>query len=375
MAHCRSGTLGYNRAQCGDCGNNEWYASSCGDRHCPNCLGPRQAQWSQQVCDRLPDCPHFHVVFTLPKALHEFFERNYRVAARVFFAAAAATLKTFQKNNWGVDGGFLAVLHTWGSALNWHPHLHVLVSGGGVDRKTGRWKSVRPDYLFAVSAMSKVFGAIMLRQLEALDADKEISWPEGLESVEQRRDWRLRMAGGKWYIYSKATLGNTRAVVRYLARYTSRIAMSNGRILSVEDADGERSVKFEWKNYAQGGRKEERQMVGRTFVRSFVRHLVPKGLRRVRYYGWLTGANALTRGEVAGAPLTRIGERALKTDSPACRHCESRKWRYVSFFVHLHRSVVEAMSQAIDVTDCQSGRNRFSLVRARAGPEAVLPAT
>jgi hypothetical protein len=270
-----------------------------------------------------------------------------------------------------VDGGVLAVLHTWGSALNWHPHLHVLVSGGGVDRKTGRWKSVRPDYLFAVRAMSKVFGAIMLRRLEALDAEKEICWPKRLQSVEQRRDWRLRMATGKWYIFSKATLGNTRAVVRYLARYTSRIAMSNGRILSVEESDGERSVKFEWKNYRKGGRKEDRQVAGKTFVRSFIRHLVPKGLRRVRYFGWLAGANKLTRGEVAGAPVTRIGERAPKTTAPACRRCESSKWRYVSFFVHLHHSVVAAIDRRQSrsgASHCESKGNSFSLVRSRAGP-------
>ena len=130
MAHCRHGELGYNQARCGDCGHREWYASSCGDRHCPNCLGPRQAQWSEKVCDRLPDCPHFHVVFTVPKEWHDFFEKNYQIAAKEFFGAASETLKTFQKNNWGADGGFLAVLHTWGSALNWHPHLHVLAADG-----------------------------------------------------------------------------------------------------------------------------------------------------------------------------------------------------------------------------------------------------
>ena len=104
MALCRQGPLGYNHARCQDCRHQEWYASSCGNRHCPNCLGPRQAEWSEKVCGRLPDCPHFHVVFTVPEELHGFFEANYRIAADALFGAAAETLKLFQKNNWRMDG-------------------------------------------------------------------------------------------------------------------------------------------------------------------------------------------------------------------------------------------------------------------------------
>jgi len=369
MAHCREGTLGYNCAKCGDCGHKEWYASSCGDRHCPNCLGPRQAQWSQKVCQRLPDCPHFHVVFTVPQELHGFFEDNYRVAARELFAAAAETLKAFQKNNWGVDGGFLAVLHTWGSALNWHPHLHVLVSAGGIERKGGRWKQARSDYMFAVKAMSKVFGAVMLRRLGELEGKEDLKWPRELESVEERREWRLRLAGRNWNIFSKATLGNTRAVVRYLARYTSKIAMSNSRIIGVDEE--RRRVRFEWKNYRAGGRKEVREMEGRKFVRSFARHLVPKGLRRVRYFGLLAGAGAKKlEGKVEGAPARRIGERAAEKKTPLCAGCEGRNWKYLSFFHRPDAYGFKSKSelQREGLTLCKPRRNRFSLAQARAAP-------
>lgn len=369
MAHCREGTLGYNYARCGDCGHKEWYASSCGDRHCPNCLGPRQAQWSRKVCGRLPDCPHFHVVFTVPRELHGFFEDNYRVAATELFAAAAETLKAFQKNNWGVEGGFLAVLHTWGSALNWHPHLHVLVSAGGIECKSGRWKQARSDYMFAVRAMSKVFGAIMLRRIEGLEGKEDLSWPRELESVEQRRDWRLRLAGRSWNIFSKATLGNTRAVVRYLARYTSKIAMSNARILAVDEE--KRTVRFEWKNYRAGGRKEVREMEGRRFVRSFTRHLVPKGLRRVRYFGLLAGAGAKKLdGKTEGAPTKRIGERAAEKKAPACAGCEGTNWKYVSFFTRPDGHGFKSRSElgAEGATACDAGHNRFSLVQAGTVP-------
>lgn len=367
MAHCRQGGLGYNQAKCTDCGNTEWYASSCGDRHCPNCLGPRQAKWSEQVCDRLPDCPHFHVVFTVPEQWHDFFERNYRIATRELFGAAAETLKGFQKNNWGMDGGFLGVLHTWGSALNWHPHLHLLVSSGGISRKTGKWRTARPNYLFPVKAMSKVFRAIMLRRIEALDGEPGIEWPDGLESVEARRDWRLRLSGKAWNIFAKPTLGNTRAVVRYLARYTSRIAMSNARIKDVDEE--KRLVRFDWRNYRKGGRVEEREMDGKTFVRSFVRHLVPKGLRRMRYFGWLAGPKNRSAG-IPGSPSSSIGEKALKKQCPECSRCEGQSWRYTLFFQRLVSSdEAPRIAQGAEVlSSWVSVGERFSLVQPRAAP-------
>ncbi len=243
LALCRQGPLGYNHARCEDCRHREWYASSCGNRHCPNCLGPRQAEWSEKVCERLPDCPHFHVVFTVPKELHDFFEANYRVAADVLFGAATETLKLFQKNNWRIDSGFLAVLHTWGRALNWHPHLHVLVSAGGRDVSTGRWRQARPNYLFPVRLMSKVFGAIMLRRIEELDSDKEISWPEPLETVESRRDWRV------WSVFSDYATRSESLMAQYrcsssawLRAATEAIAERYGRTYDEARLDAEMAV-------------------------------------------------------------------------------------------------------------------------------------
>jgi hypothetical protein len=294
------------------------------------CLGPRQAKWSQQVCERLPDTPHFHVVFSLPKEVWKFFEDNYQVAAAVFFAAVAETLKKFQRNNWGCEGAFLAVLHTWGSALNWHPHLHCLVTGGGIDTATGRWKRARPNYLFPVQAMSKVFGAIFLRRLEELDGDRGVIWPEEAQSVEERRTWRQKLANKSWNIYSKPTLGNTRAVVRYLARYTSRIAMSNQRILEVDEE--ERTVRFSWKDYRAGGRIKPKVMSGKKFIYLFTRHLVPEGLRRIRYFGLLTGRKGRVR-EVPGAPQEAVAVQAEPPKRPPCPQCEGTEWSYGGFYV------------------------------------------
>lgn len=324
LAQCRRGPLGFNHVRCEDCRHGEWYASSCGNRHCPNCLGPRQAEWSHKVCERLPDCPHFHVVFTVPEEFREFFRRNYRAGAELLFGAAAETLKVFQRNNWGMDGGFLAVLHTWGSDLTWHPHLHVLVSSGGRDRATGRWRQARPGYLFPVKSMSKVFRAILLRRLEALDGRREIDWPEDCDTVEGRRAWRVRLAGRHWNIFSRPTLGNTRAVVRYLARYTNRIAMSNRRIKRIDEEA--RTVSFETKDYRQGGRRREVTLTGAGFIRRLSAHLVPRGLRRIRSFGLLAGGSRGHR-DLPGAPRTSISERAPTPTVPACGKCGSTRRR------------------------------------------------
>jgi hypothetical protein len=362
LALCRQGPLGYNHARCQDCRHQEWYASSCGNRHCPNCLGPRQAQWSEKVCGRLPDCPHFHVVFTVPEELHGFFETNYRIAAEALFGAATETLKLFQKNNWRLEGGFLAVLHTWGRALNWHPHLHVLVSAGGRDVSSGTWRQARDNYLFPVRSMSKVFGAIMLRRIEELETNSEVRWPDGLDTVESRRDWRLKLAGRNWNIFSRATLGNTRAVVRYLARYTSRIAMSNQRIKRIDEE--RRTVSFEYKDYKDGGQTKEMTMSGATFLRCFTRHMVPKSFRRVRYFGLLAGARCRHR-ELPGAPRPSIGEKAPQRPRPACQKCGGRHWRYTRWRTCPQQDAQPAFGIAPALA--AAAGNRFSLYPPESG--------
>ena len=356
MALCRQGPLGYNHARCQDCRHQEWYASSCGNRHCPNCLGPRQAEWSQKVCERLPDCPHFHVVFTVPEELHGFFEANYRLAADALFGAAAETLKLFQTNNWRMESGFLGVLHTWGRALNWHPHLHVLVSAGGRDLSTGHWRQARGNYLFPVRSMSKVFGAILLRRIEVLECAPQARWPEGLETLEARRDWRVKLAGRNWNIFSRATLGNTRAVVRYLARYTSRIAMSNQRIKRVDEQ--ERTVSFDYKDYRDEGRTKEMTMGGAAFLRCIARHLVPRSFRRVRYFGLLAGAKGRHR-ELAGSPQSAIGEKAPARPRPACQKCGGCHWHYMRWRHCLEKAAQATTGIARSLAAVRL--NRFSL--------------
>ena len=318
--------MGFNRATCQDCKQSQIFASSCGDRHCPQCLGPRQADWAEQTCKRLPDCPHFHMVFSPPKEVWDVFEANYRILADLLFASAAETLQQFQRNNWGcATGSFFGVLHTWGSQLNWHPHLHVLIAAGAIVMRSGKWKDIRPGYAFPMKAMSRVFKAIFIRKLELLEANRTMRWPEELQTVEARRAWRVKLCGRSWNIFTKPALGNTRAVVRYLARYTSRIAISNRRILGVDEE--KRTITFGYTDYRDGGRRKEQTLPGGEFIRRFARHLVPKGFRRVRQYGLLCGKKQRFK-EFEGAPQQSIAEEAPGPKTVPCPHCQGHNWKY-----------------------------------------------
>lgn len=370
LALCRTGGLGYNRAKCEGCKTEQWYGSSCGDRHCPQCLGPRQANWSERMCARLPDCPHYHLVFSLPKQTWEFFEDNYRVAANIFFASVAETIQQFLRTNWKCQqGAFFSVLHTWGSALNWHPHLHVLLSAGAVDTRSGHWKVARRRYAFPLrGAMTNVFAAIFLRRLEEADANPSLIWRREQRSVEQRRQWRQGLAQCSWNIFAQPTLNNTRAVVRYLARYTSRIAMSNHRIEQIDEE--KQTVSFAYRDYRDEGRIKNMTLSIKAFLHRFSRHLVPRGFHRIRQYGLLVGRVGRFQ-EVVGAPRQSVGEEAQEPSPPECPHCQGRKWSYDRTHVRLSRdelsSPLPSLSSPVESNEAMGPRS-FSLGSIRAGP-------
>ena len=241
-----------------------------------------------------------------------------------------------------MEGGFLAVLHTWGRALNWHPHLHVLVSAGGRAIAVGRWRQARDNYLFPVWPMSKVFRRDPAAAHRGARSVADVRWPERLDTLEARRDWRLKLAGRNWNIFSRATLGNTRAVVRYLARYTSRIAISNQRIKRIDEEN--QTVTFKWKDYREGDQTRETTLSGAAFIRRFTRHLVPQGFRRIRQYGLLCGRRGRIA-ELPGAPTENVAENHVKPASACCKRCGHDQWRF--HVMYLTRSAcMEALDYA-----------------------------
>ena len=333
---------------------------SCGNRHCPLCQGARQLKWCESVCGRLPDVAHFHVVFTVPATLGEFYTGNVKAASRVHFQAVKETLAQFMAQNWKLEGGFLAVLHTWGQTLNWHPHVHVLVPAGGFDPESGKWVAVRDCYLFAVQALAKVYRAIFLRLLEALEESTEMRWPEALQSKARRLSWRTAMSQESWNVYSRATLGNTRAVVRYLARYTNRVAISKRRIRHFDATTGK--VVIDYKDYRDRSRPRHMTLHLRELVRRFSRHIAPQGLRRIRYGGYL---NPASRYRAALAALPKVGERAASTFVHPCPSCGATNWTLIAIHIRLprdeHRPRFTDRTPPGFTSRCAQRRNRFSL--------------
>lgn len=355
IAHCRTGVLGSISERCNSCGHSQILPQSCGNRHCPLCLGKRAAEWSERVCQRLPARNHFHVVFTLPPAAAQLMAEDFRAVADVFFAAVNETLRTFMTNNLKSKGGYLCVLHTWGSNLSWHPHIHTIVSAGGYRLEDGAWRDFRDDYLFAVRALSRVFKAIFLRALESAT----LAWPGELEDPRVRREWRRALAARDWVVYAEPTLTHTRALVRYLARYTVRTAIGNRRIRRFDPESG--TVTFTWRDYRGGGKTREMTLSVRAFIARFAAHIAPRGLRRVRYYGFLARPRSSCTSTLTEEPAAQ----------PACRHCGAQNWTRVRLpamiFSASHGQANPRRGDANSLTNSESRCASFSL-HARAGP-------
>lgn len=363
IGQCRGEVFGAMRLGCKNCGAEQVIPRSCGNRHCPLCQGAKQLQWCENLCKRLPDVAHFHVVFTLPAETEDFYRSNFKLATTLFFEAMGETLTQFMGNNWKLAGGFIAVLHTWGQTLCWHPHIHVLVPCGGFDPGSEKWVETRSRYLFSEEALSKVFRGIFLSKLEALERNtKECQWPTALGNEEQRRCWRVELSCKKWMIFIRPTLDNTRAVVRYLARYTNRIAMSNRRMRAIDT--GRAEVEFDYKDYRDNDRRKRMRLKAPEFIRRFAMHIAPRGLRRIRYGGFL---NCASRYRQALARLDSIGEKATTIPRSHCSKCGASNWTILA----IHTTVTTKWFHTTNTrrrhfhqprpTQWHSGNNRFPL--------------
>lgn len=347
MSMCRTGKLGYLYRKCLECSTADIRPQSCGDRHCPQCLGMRQAKWADVLSRKLPAVPHFHVVFTLPGELELVVRRNKGVMLPLFFDAVAETMQTFFTNNWNQQGGFVAVLHTWGQTLNWHPHIHLLVPAGGFDLDTGQWKDCRKNYLFPLKALGKVFRAIFLRRMREADTSEEINWPGTHQSRASREVLFRTLAGTDWVLFIRHTLRHTRSIVRYLARYTSRIGISNRRLRRLDEEKGE--LTFAYLDYRNGGRvPREMTLPLRNFFARFAQHILPKGLKRIRRYGFLSPASRFRASiPVSGEEATVDPESEFANQScPKCGHSHWTKVRRIVYHLRITSPKQERCTKA-----------------------------
>ena len=277
---CRSEAMGGREMVCPECGAIHTVWNSCRDRHCPNCQStPREAWLASRKEELLPKV-YFHAVFTLPDYLNGVVLGHMREAYDALFRAAWDTLHTFGEKQ-GLQLGMTALLHTWGSSLVFHPHLHCIVPGGGYNLKTGGWKNLpqvgggkdSEPFLFPVKALSKMFRAKWMAAFTSA-----VTIPESL---------RAKCFAQSWVIYAKAPVCGVDKTLEYIARYAYRVALSNNRVKSVNDE----GVTFEYKDYRDGARNKEMTLGGIEFVRRYARHILPPRFVRIRHFGFLAPGN------------------------------------------------------------------------------------
>ena len=285
---CRTAALGGHLERCDQCGYEHNAFNSCRDRHCPKCQCLARAQWIVQRQSELLDVPYFHVVFTVPEEIAAIAYQNKEVVYDILFQATAETLKTIAADpkHLGAEIGFFAVLHSWGQSLQFHPHLHFVVPGGGLSADGQRWISCRPDFFLPVRVLSHRFRRLLLKSLQhAFDCGK-LEFFNSLESLRDRRafvQFVERMKDCDWVVYAKRPFAGPQQVLDYVGRYTHRVAISNNRLLDIENGH----VSFAWKDYRAGGQVKTMTLSADEFIRRFLLHVLPDGFQRIRYYGFL----------------------------------------------------------------------------------------
>lgn len=288
LSSCRTQRLGGHRRECPACGYAEQSYNSCRNRHCPKCQAASRAAWLEARRSELLPVEYFHVVFTLPRCLAALALQNQRLLYNLLFEAASETLLEVaaQDRYLGAKIGFLAVLHTWGQSLQDHPHLHCIVPGGGLSKDDSRWISCPRGFFLPVRVLSRVYRAKFLKKLKQAYRQGTLEFHGRVEKLKQPDVFGALLDQAyqtEWVVYAKPPFGGPEQVLKYLARYTHRVAISNRRLQSVEDG----KVTFRWKNYAKGNRLRSMTLSASEFLRRFLLHVLPKRFVKIRQYGLL----------------------------------------------------------------------------------------
>ena len=284
LLNCKTIKCAMNSTQCENCGEHVTHYNSCRDRHCPQCQAIPREVWSFKQRSQVLNIQYFHVVFTLPHELNELVLIYPKEMYDLLFDTVADTLNELSEDEkyLGAQIGFTSVLHTWGQNLSLHPHLHVIVSGGGHKGKV-TWVDSKKNFFLPVRVLSKKFRGKFLDQLkksEFFDLDDDEN--KKLINICYQKEW---------VVYSKEPFENPEAVIKYLSRYTHRIAISNGRILNHEN----HQVTFKYKDYKDGNKIKEMTLDEEEFIRRFFLHVLPKGFSKIRHYGFLSSSNKKAR--------------------------------------------------------------------------------
>ncbi len=347
LERCRTAAMGGHSYKCGNCDYEKQVYNSCRNRHCPKCQGLARLKWVQARMEELLPVEYFHVVLTMPAELNAFALRNKAAFYDLLQKSVADTLLSLSRDpkRLGAEIGFISVLHTWGQNMMDHPHVHCIVPAGGLEDGV-RWKSLKGKFLFPFKVMSSLFKGKMLSGFKRAVEKGDIRFHGHLEQYTDPARWKAYLDGlyaKNWVAYCKPPFAGAGQVLKYLGGYTHRMAISNHRIVSID----ENTVRFRWRSYADGGKTKVMTLAHKEFIRRFLLHVLPKGFQRIRYYGFLANCK---RKKALGRCREIL---SAKVKDPAPEKDMSSEKAGQCDLVSLFKSVFH-----IDLTFCPKCRNR-----------------
>ena len=313
---CRTAELGGHVEGCRSCGAIRVAYNSCRNRHCPKCQGQACRDWLAARQDELLPVAYFHVVFTLPAQIAAIAFQNKAVVYTILFKAVAETMRTIAADprHLGAEIGLIAVLHSWGQTLTYHPHLHCIVPGGGVSRDGTRWISCRPGFFLPVRVLSRLFRRRFLEELRVAHDAGRLGFFGDLAHLAKPDAFARMLAEVRrleWVVCAKPPFGGPEQVLAYLGRYTHRVAIANSRLISMNDD----RVAFRWRDYRHSGKTKVMTLDAHEFIRRFLLHTLPDGFHRIRHYGFLANGHRATRLELCRRLLARPRQNELEPDA------------------------------------------------------------
>ena len=291
IKNCKTANIGAHKYICDECGYEEIAYNSCRNRHCPNCQTGKKLKWIEARKEEVLNIKYYHIVFTIPSELYTIAIQNQEKIYKILFKSSAETMQELARDEkyLGAEIGFFSILHTWGQNLMYHPHVHLVVTGGGLT-EVNTWKEKEEDFFIPVQVMSRVYRGKFLdymkkEKIEFYGSNKDLENPATYNSLIQK------MYDKEWIVYCKEPFKNAECVIQYLGRYTHRVAISNERILKIE----EEKVTFKWRDYKDGNKMKEMTVSIEEFIRRFLLHILPPRFMKIRHYGLLGNRNKKTK--------------------------------------------------------------------------------
>lgn len=331
ILRCRTVDAGGHLSRCTNCGHKEQSYNSCRNRHCPKCQFIKQQQWVDKLASRLMPGRYFHIVFTLPQELKPLFYINQSRCYTMLFHAASEALQNAGRNPafLGGDVGALCVLHTWGQTLNYHPHIHMLVPAGGLSDDGMEWIESGKKFFLPIKALSSMYRGILIKYIEQAINNEDLKLPYEFIGFETLKD---KLYSKNWNVYCKKAFGGINSVLKYLGKYTHRVAISNSRLEHLTDTH----VTFKYRNYRQGYAPKQMTLTNSEFIHRFVRHVLPTGFCKIRYVGILATANIRNKREqiialigrtiwlstLEGLSAYEVLRALIKRDPAICTQCK-----------------------------------------------------